>query len=68
MADISLRFPFNGEYPVSFAFGATSDNEKIKKKFSERGIVGHNGIVGYAGTDFLEGLYRLKFSQFFKVG
>lgn len=24
-------------------------------------------LAGYAGTDFLEGLYRLKFSQFFKV-
>lgn len=24
-------------------------------------------LAGYAGTDFLEGLYRLKFSQFFKI-
>mgnify|MGYP001578139387 CR=1 FL=1 len=24
-------------------------------------------LAGYAGTDFLEGLYRLKFSQFFKL-
>ncbi|MBI5358191.1 hypothetical protein HZB69_01005 [Candidatus Amesbacteria bacterium] len=24
-------------------------------------------LAGYAGTDFLEGLYRLKFSQFFRV-
>lgn len=24
-------------------------------------------LAGYAGTDFLESLYRLKFSQFFKV-
>lgn len=46
MADeqISLRLPFNGDYPVSFAFGATSDNEEIKKKFQEWGIVGHNGV------------------------
>lgn len=24
-------------------------------------------LAGYAGTDFLESLYRLKFSQFFKI-
>lgn len=24
-------------------------------------------LAGYAGTDFLEGLYRLKFAQFFKI-
>ena len=29
---------------MSFAFGATSENEEIKKKFSEWGIVGHNEI------------------------
>lgn len=44
MADISLRLPFNGDYPVTFAFGATSENEEIKKKFSEWSIIGHNGI------------------------
>lgn len=44
MANISLRLPFNGDYPVSFAFGATSENEEVKKKFIEWGIVGHNGI------------------------
>lgn len=44
MADISLRLPFNGDYPVTFTFGATSENEEIKKKFAEWGIVGHNGI------------------------
>ena len=44
MAGISLRLPFNGDYPVSFAFGATSENEDIKKKFIEWGIVGHNGV------------------------
>ena len=27
-----------------FGFGATSENEEIKKKFTEWGIVGHNGI------------------------
>lgn len=44
MADISLRLPFNGDYSMSFAFGGLSDNEEIKKKFIEWGIVGHNGI------------------------
>ena len=24
-------------------------------------------LAGYAGTDFLEGLYKLRFSQFFKI-
>mgnify|MGYP001582592358 CR=1 FL=1 len=24
-------------------------------------------LAGYAGTDFLEGLYKLKFSEFFKI-
>lgn len=42
--DPKLRLPFNGNYPVTFAFGVTSDNEEIKKKFTEWGIVGHNGI------------------------
>lgn len=25
-------------------------------------------LAGYAGTDFLENLYKLRFAQFFKVG
>lgn len=44
MADISLRLPFNADYPATFSFGGISDNEEIKKKFTEWGIVGHNGI------------------------
>jgi ribosomal protein S25 len=39
-----LRLPFNDDYSITFSFGATSDNEEIKKKFAEWGIVGHNGI------------------------
>ncbi|KKS14260.1 hypothetical protein A2617_02940 [Candidatus Daviesbacteria bacterium RIFOXYD1_FULL_41_10] len=39
-----LRLPFNGDYPVTFGFGAVSDNEEIKKKFQEWGITGHHGI------------------------
>lgn len=41
---ILLRLPFKGDYPVTFAFGVTSNREEIKKKFEELGIVGHNGI------------------------
>jgi murein DD-endopeptidase MepM/ murein hydrolase activator NlpD len=40
----ALHFPFSGNFPVTFAFGAQSDNEEIKKKFQEWGIVGHNGL------------------------
>jgi len=40
----ALHFPFSGNIPVTFVFGAQSDNEDIKKKFSEWGIVGHNGL------------------------
>jgi len=40
----ALHYPFSGNIPVTFAFGAQSDNEEIKKKFSEWGIVGHNGL------------------------
>lgn len=39
-----LRLPFNGDFPITFSFGAVSDNEEIKKKFQERGITGHHGI------------------------
>lgn len=36
------------------------------------GIIANNDwrislLAGYAGTDFLENLYRLRFAQFFKV-
>lgn len=40
----ALHFPFSGNFPVTFAFGQQSDNEEIKKKFQEWGIVGHNGL------------------------
>lgn len=39
-----LRLPFNGDFPITFRFGAVSENEEIKKKFQEWGIVGHHGI------------------------
>lgn len=39
-----LHFPFIGNYPTTFAFGTVSDNQDIKNKFSQWGIVGHNGI------------------------
>jgi len=40
----ALHYPFAGNIPITFAFGAQSDIEEIKKKFSEWGIVGHNGL------------------------
>ncbi len=40
----ALHFPFAGNFPVTFSFGQQSDNEDIKKKFQEWGIVGHNGL------------------------
>jgi len=39
----ALHYPFSGNFPVTFSFGQQSDNEEIKKKFQEWGIVGHNG-------------------------
>lgn len=40
----ALHYPFSGNIPVTFSSGAQSDNEKIKKKFQEWGIIGHNGL------------------------
>src|SRR3990167_8818184 len=40
----ALHFPFSGNFPVTFSFGAQTNNEEIKKKFQEWGIVGHNGL------------------------
>lgn len=40
----ALHYPFSGNFPVTFSFGQQSDNEEIKKKFQEWGIVGHNGL------------------------
>ncbi len=39
-----LHFPFSGNFPVTFSFGAQSDNEEIKKKFQVWRIIGHNGL------------------------
>lgn len=39
-----LHFPFSGNFPVTFSYGQQSDNEEIKKKFQEWGIIGHNGL------------------------
>jgi len=51
----ALHYPFSGNFPVTFSFGQQSDNEEIKKKFQEWGIVGHNGLdfglsAGMTGT------------------
>lgn len=39
-----LHYPFSGNFSVTFSFGAQSDNEEIKKKYTEWGITGHNGL------------------------
>lgn len=39
-----LHYPFSGNFAVTFSFGAQSDSEEIKKKFTEWGITGHNGL------------------------
>ncbi|MCL4359791.1 M23 family metallopeptidase [Patescibacteria group bacterium] len=50
-----LAYPFYAEFPVLFGFGSQPDNEAIKKKYQEWGIVGHNGLdFGLpSGTDVL---------------
>ncbi len=40
----ALHYPFSGNFAITFSFGQQSDNEEIKKKFQEWGIVGHNGL------------------------
>ncbi|MBI3955974.1 peptidoglycan DD-metalloendopeptidase family protein [Candidatus Gottesmanbacteria bacterium] len=40
----SLHFPFYGSQLVTFDFGAQPSDERIKKKYEEWGIVGHNGV------------------------
>lgn len=40
----ALHYPFSGNFSMTFSFGQQSDNEEIKKKFQEWGIVGHNGL------------------------
>lgn len=40
----ALHYPFSGNFVVTFSFGQQSNNEDIKKKFQEWGIVGHNGL------------------------
>src|SRR3989344_1568799 len=59
-----LHYPFSGTFAVTFSFGAKSDNEEIKKKFTEWGITGHNaevnkviGISGKTGAAFGEHLH-----------
>ena len=50
-----LHLPYYSTYPITFDFGAQPSDEKIKKKYQDWGIVGHNGIdFGLPeGTDVL---------------
>ncbi|MCL4390148.1 MAG: peptidoglycan DD-metalloendopeptidase family protein [Patescibacteria group bacterium] len=40
----NFRFPFNGDYPVTFPFNAQATTGEMKAKFSQWGITGHHGI------------------------
>ena len=42
--DITLRLPFEGDFPVTFSFGALPDDPAILDKFNDWGIAGHHGI------------------------
>lgn len=44
MADVSLRLPFNGDFPITFGFGAVPDSEDLKTKYKEWGLQGHDGL------------------------
>lgn len=39
-----LRLPFNGDFPVTFPFGAVPTDGTVKKKYEEWGLAAHNGI------------------------
>src|SRR5438067_2198980 len=39
-----ISYPFFGNYPVTLIFGAHAPTLAVQKKFTEWGIVGHNGI------------------------
>ncbi len=41
---ITLRYPFDGNYPVTFRFSEEPTDKVLMKKFLEWGIKGHNGI------------------------
>src|SRR3989344_8783002 len=41
---LKLRLPFQGNYLVTFPFGAQATDLEFQKKFLEWGIVGHHGI------------------------
>lgn len=42
--DFTLRLPFNGDYGITFGFGAVPESEELKKKYADWGLVGHNGL------------------------
>lgn len=44
MAEIGLRRPFAGDYPVSFPFGREPTDPAMVEKFRSWDIVGHHGV------------------------
>ena len=41
---ISLSRPFEGEYPISFGFGAEPVEDEVVERYRLWGLVGHNGV------------------------
>lgn len=39
-----LQYPFTGEYSLTFVFGSKAPTPTLQQKFTEWGIVGHNGL------------------------
>lgn len=39
-----LSLPFEGNFPITFAFGALPDSTEIQEKYRSWGLQGHNGI------------------------
>lgn len=40
----NFRFPFNGDFPVTFSFNASPTTDEMKSKFQQWEISGHHGI------------------------
>ena len=43
-AEIELRLPFDGEYPLTQGFGGNPDDPLLAKKYNEYGVIGHDGV------------------------
>lgn len=41
---LDMRIPFYGNFPITYPFGSKPFSAKIRQKYKEWGILGHNGI------------------------